>query len=219
MNEIIFLIHLVCVGFITLVLLRFELPGLVAFLCAQAIVANLFVIKQITLIGLNATAADIYIVGSVLTLNLIQEYYGKLPARKAIWISFILLIFYTLVSQIQLAYIPSDSDFAHMAYDAILSFMPRITIASMATYLIVQYFDTYFYGLMRAFTQGKYLMARNMASIFASQLLDTILFSLLGLYGIVDNITQIMIVSFTIKIVAMLVLVPVITLWLQPNKV
>lgn len=218
MNEIIFLIHLVCIGFATFVLLRFELPGLVAFLCAQAILANLFVIKQITLLGLNATAADIYIVGSVLTLNLIQEYYGKPPARKAIWISFILLVFYTLVSQIQLAYIPSSSDFAHAAYNTILSFMPRITIASMVTYLIVQYFDTYFYGLMRALMHGNYLIARNMASIFASQLLDTILFSFLGLYGIVDNITQIMLVSFTIKIVAMLILVPTITLWLKPHK-
>ncbi|CAN5120595.1 queuosine precursor transporter [soil metagenome] len=210
MNEIIFCIHLLCIGVATLALLRFGLPGLVSFLCMQAIIANLFVLKQINLLGLNATSADVYIVGSVLTLNLIQEFYGKLEARKAIWISFALLVFYTIVSQIQIAYTPSHSDFAHDAYQLLLSFMPRITIASMVVYLIVQYFDTFFYGLLRRFTGGGHLTARNMISIFVSQLLDTVLFSILGLYGIVENIAQIMIVSFTIKMVAMLALTPLV---------
>ena len=147
MNLIIFLFHIICIGLSTLVMLRFGLAGLVSFLCAQAILANLFVIKQISLLGLNATAADVYIVGSVLTLNLIQEYYGKQEARKAIWMSFALLAFYTIVSQIHLLYQPSASDFSQDAYYAILSFMPRITIASMVTYVIVQYFDIFFYGL------------------------------------------------------------------------
>lgn len=218
MNELIFIIHLVCIGLATLTMLRFGLAGLISFLCAQAILANLFVIKQINLLGLNATAADIYIVGSVLTLNLIQEYYGKEQARKAIWMSFALLVFYTLVTQIHLLYHPSASDFSQDAYYAILSFMPRITIASMFTYLLVQYFDTFFYGLLRNLTQGNYLTVRNMCTIFASQLLDTILFSILGLYGIVDNITQIMLVSFTVKMIAMLALVPTITAWLTPKR-
>ena len=218
MNEIIFLIHLVCIGIGTLAMFKCGLPGLVSFLCAQAILANLFVIKQINLLGLNATASDVYIVGSVLTLNLIQEFYGKDEARKAIWISFGLLIFYTVVSQIHLAYIPSAGDFAHNAYDAILSFMPRITIASMITYLIVQYFDTYFYGLLRKIIGSSYLTARNMISIFVSQLLDTFFFSILGLYGIVDNIGQMMIVSFSIKMIAMLILTPSVTAFVKRIK-
>ena len=73
--------------------------ALCSFLCVQAILANLFVIKQITLLGFTATASDMYIVGSVLTLNLLQEYYGKDEARRAIWISFSMLLFYTIVSQ------------------------------------------------------------------------------------------------------------------------
>lgn len=220
MNELIFLIHLMCIGITTLAMLRFGLVGLVSFLCAQAMLANLFVIKQINLLGLNATASDVYIIGSVLTLNLIQEYYSKQEARKAIWISFALLVFYTIVSQIHLAYIPSSSDFSQSVYYAILSFMPRITIASMVTYVIVQYFDTFFYAILRRLTQGKFLTIRNMTSIFVSQLLDTVLFSILGLYGIVDNIMQIMLVSFSIKMIAMIVLVPSITMWLtQKGKI
>ena len=119
MNELIFLFHLLCIGITTLIMLKIGIEALCAFLCVQAILANLFVIKQISLFGLNATASDVYIVGSVLTLNLIQEYYGKEKARMAIWISFGLLVFYTIVSQIHIGYIPSQTDFAQEWYTAI----------------------------------------------------------------------------------------------------
>ena len=220
MNELIFLFHLICVSVTTLIMLKIGFEALCAFLCIQAILANLFVIKQISLFGLNATASDVYIVGSVLTLNLIQEYYGKEKARTTIWISFGLLIFYTIVSQIHVSYIPSATDFAQEWYAQLLSFMPRITIASMFVYLIVQHFDTHFYALLKKLFKNNYLVIRNMISITVSQALDTILFSIAGLYGIIDNIGQIMIVSFTIKIVTMLLLTPsliIIKKWTSTN--
>jgi uncharacterized integral membrane protein (TIGR00697 family) len=194
----------------TYVMTRMGLAALVSFLCVQAIIANLFVIKQITLFGLNATASDVYIVGSVLCLNMIQEYHGKDNARKAIWISFALLVFYTIVSQIQIGYIPSPSDFSQEWYKSLLSFMPRITTASIIVYLAVQYFDTFFYGLLKRTWPKGHLVARNMISITISQALDTVLFSILGLYGIIDNLPQIMIVSFTIKMATMILLMPAI---------
>lgn len=212
MNELLFLLHLFCIGATTLIMLKFGGQALVAFLCTQAILANLFVIKQITLFGLNATASDIYIVGSVLSLNLIQEYYGKQLARKAIWISFALLIFYTIVSQIHIGYIPSIFDFTQIHYQNLLSYMPRLTTASIIVYLIVQHFDTYFYAILKRAFQGKHLLMRNMISISVSQALDTVLFSLLGLYGIIDNIGQVMLVSFTIKIITMILLTPAVLL-------
>ena len=189
-------------------MLKFGAEALVAFLCVQAILANIFVLKQITLMGLNATASDVYIVGSVLSLNLLQEYYGKQLARKAIWISFSLLVFYTLASQIHIFYTPSLSDFTQQYYYNLLSYMPRLTTASIIVYLIVQYFDTYLYAILKRAFEGKHLLLRNMISISISQAFDTVLFSMLGLYGIIDNIGQVMLVAFTIKIITLLLLAP-----------
>jgi queuosine precursor transporter len=189
-------------------MLKMGAEALVALLCTQAILANLFVIKQITLFGLTATASDMYIVGSVLSLNLLQEYYGKHLARKAIWISFCLLIFYTIVSQIHIFYVPSASDFSQNYYYQLLSYMPRLTTASIIVYLLVQHFDTYFYGVLKRLFEGKYLLGRNMISIAISQALDTVLFSILGLYGIIGNIGHVMLVAFTIKIATMALLAP-----------
>ena len=211
MNELLFLFHLLCITATTLVMLRLGAEALVAFLCVQAILANLFVIKQITLFGFTATASDMYIVGSVLSLNLLQEYYGKHLARKAIWISFVLLIFYTIVTDTYF-YIPSMSDFSHNYYYNLLSYMPRLTSASIIVYLIVQHFDTYFYAVLKRIFEGKHLLLRNMISITISQALDTILFSLLGLYGIIDNIGHVMLVAFTIKMTTMILLTPLVLL-------
>lgn len=221
MNELIFLFHLICISATTLIMLRIGLEALCAFLCVQAILANLFVIKQITILGLNATASDVYIVGSVLTLNLIQEYYGKENARTAIWISFGLLVFYTIVSQIHIGYTPSQSDFSQEWYSSLLSYMPRITTASIFVYLIVQHFDTFFYAILKRLFKNQYLIARNMISITVSQAFDTVLFSILGLYGIIDNIGQIMMISFTIKMVTMILLTPslmIIKKWMRNEK-
>lgn len=208
MNELIFFFHLFCVATTTIIMLQMGASALVAFICLQAVLANIFVLKQITLFGLNATASDVYIVGSVLSLNLLQEYHGKLLARKAIWISFVLLIFYTIVSQVHILYAPSLSDFTQEYYYNLLSYMPRLTIASILVYLIVQYFDTYFYALLKRTFEGRHLLLRNLMSISVSQALDTVLFSILGLYGIIDNIGQVMLVAFTIKMVTMLLLAP-----------
>lgn len=191
-------------------MLKMGAEALVAFLCTQAILANLFVIKQITLLGFNATASDMYIVGSVLSLNLLQEYYGKHLAIKAIWISFVLLIFYTIVSQIHIFYIPSPTDFSQDYFYNLLSYMPRITTASIIVYLIVQHFDVYFYAILKRLFVGRQLLLRNMISISISQALDTILFTMLGLYGIIDNINQVMLVAFTIKITTIALLTPLV---------
>lgn len=221
MNELIFLFHVICVATTTIFMLAMGQSALIAFICLQAVLANIFVLKQITLFGLNATASDVYIVGSVLSLNLLQEYYGKALARKAIWISFALLIFYTIVSQIHIFYAPSVHDFTQEYYYNLLSYMPRLTIASIVVYLIVQYFDTFFYAFLKKIMDGKHLLARNMMSISVSQALDTVLFSFLGLYGIINNIGQVMAVAFTIKIATMLMLAPAVIIikkYLQRDK-
>jgi uncharacterized integral membrane protein (TIGR00697 family) len=214
MNTLLFITHLALITICTSIMVMMGRSALVSWICLQAILANLFVLKQITLFGVNATASDAYIVGSVLSLNLLQEYYGKDEARKTIWISFVLLIFYTFASQVHIFYTPSLADFCQAAYSQLLGFMPRITTASLCTYLIVQYCDTYWYSLLKKFFLSKHVVLRNILSITLSQALDTVLFSILGLWGIMDNLVQVMVVSFSIKIGTMLIMTPLV-LWIK----
>jgi uncharacterized integral membrane protein (TIGR00697 family) len=211
-NELIFLVHSIIIGVFALCSLRIGKEALIAFIALQSILANLFVVKEITIFGLTATCADAFAIGAVLGLNLLQEYFGKEITKKTIGISFFLLIFYGIISQIHLAYTPSLHDSMQSSYAAILQFMPRLAIASMITYLIAQLFDAWLYGKLKEWINGRHLIIRNICSISLSQLLDTILFSFLGLYGIIHNVWHIIIISYAIKLVAIALSMPFVAL-------
>ena len=200
-NEIVFFTHVIAITITILFALKLDKEALISLLCLQGILANLFIVKQISLFSFQVTASDVFAVGGIFTLNLLQEYYGKQYARKAILINFILILFYLGMTQFHIAYLPSMFDTMHTHYHHIFQFMPRIITASIFTYLIVQLTDTYLYKLLKTIFKNSNFTFRSFISVSCSQLLDTILFSFLGLYGIVSSITDIIIVSFIIKMI------------------
>ncbi|MEX0849011.1 MAG: queuosine precursor transporter [Candidatus Dependentiae bacterium] len=200
MNELIFIAQALLISGTLLIALRMGKQALITFVAMQTIFANLFVLKQICLCSFDATASDAYAIGGLLGLNLLQEYYGKEDTKCAIWISFFIAIVFAIVSQLHLLYIPLASDMTQSAYCAILSATPRIVGASLITYLIVQYFDATLYGYLKKHMHQRFYIMRNYISVSISQLLDTILFSFLGLYGIVENVWHIILVSYVIKL-------------------
>lgn len=208
MNELIFIFHTLIIATFALGALALGRSALVAFVCVQCLLANLFVVKQITLFGLTATCADAFTVGATIGLNLLQEYFSKEITKKTIWINFFLLIFYTIVSQIHLIYTPDSADTMHLHFLPLLSLMPRIAIASLFVYFIAQMADYYLYGIFKKIFHHKYIILRNYASIAFCQLLDTVLFSFLGLYGIIDNIEQVIIISYLIKLITIIIATP-----------
>ena len=208
MNELIFIAHTIIIALCALVALALGKSALIAFVCIQCMLANLFVIKQITLFGFTATSADAFTVGATIGLNLLQEYFGKKIAKRAIWINFFLLIFYAIVSQIHLLYIPHISDITQQYFMPILHLMPRIVIASFSVYLFTQLIDYYLYGILKKTFHDRYIVFRNYTSITICQLLDTVLFIYLGLYGIIDNIGQVIIISYLIKLASIIIATP-----------
>ena len=192
----------------------------------MTVLANLFVLKQITLFGFTATASDALAVGITLGLNLLQEYYTKSTAIKAIWIGFYTALFYAIMSLLHLAYVPAISDTFEPMYNAILTNMPRTVLASLVTFLIVQFTDTQLYALLKKQFNNRFFILRNYSTLAFTQLLDTVLFSFLGLYGISDNfsdistIIDIIIISYIIKLIVIFIAVPYVRLakTLLPTK-
>jgi uncharacterized integral membrane protein (TIGR00697 family) len=90
--------------------------------------------------------------------------------------------------------------------------MPRIMIASISVYLFSQLLDYILYGALKKMCQERYLVLRNYASIAFCQLVDTVLFSFLGLYGIVHNIWDVIIISYSVKLGAIVIATPFVIL-------
>lgn len=201
MNEILFFIQTSLIIIFALSALKLGKSALVTWVSLQALIANLFVLKQITLFGFEVTASDSYVIGSLLGLNFLQEFFSKEEANKATWICFFCMIFFTFASQLHLFYQASVHDVSHSAFLTILTPSPRILIASLSVFFLVQQFDIRFFAFLKnKFPQASFALRAGLALII-SQFLDTVLFSFAGLYGIVASVLDIIIVSYLIKLI------------------
>ncbi len=199
MNEILFFTHiLVVIGFLFLAL-KSGKEALFAFIVLMAIFANLLVLKQIEFFSFTITCSDVFAVGALLGLNLLQEYFGKEEAKKALKISFMALLFFLVMANIHLFYTPSEYDQSQSSYEKIFSPAFRIVCSSFLVFITVQKLDILFFGFLKRVFQGRSLAGRLFISLSLSQLFDTVLFSFLGLYGIVQSLFDIILISFLVK--------------------
>lgn len=208
MNELLFFLHLSLIFLCTLVALRIGKEALIGWIMLSSMLANLFVLKQITLFSFQATCTDAFILGLMLGLNLLQEYYGAATAKRTTYYSFGAMALFILLSKIHLFYAPAASDWADPSYAAILASSPRIVFASLATFFLVQQFDVRLFALLKKHFSKMRLVFRATFCLLISQAIDTALFTFLGLYGLVDQIISVLLVSFTIKAIIALCSAP-----------
>lgn len=213
-NELLFTLQaLFIIGF-SLGALKLGKSALVAWVAIQALIANIFVLKQITLFGFEVTASDAFAIGSLMSLNFLQEYFTKEEANKATWICFFTMIFFVFVSQIHLLYIPGPHDFTQEAFNRILTPSPRLLVASMLVFLVVQQFDIRFFAFLKKKFPLVNFAYRSALSLIVSQFLDTVLFSYAGLYGIVASVVSVIFISFLVKLIVIFFFTPLVR-WIK----
>jgi uncharacterized integral membrane protein (TIGR00697 family) len=199
MNELIFALQILVLVGALFWAARIGKEALIALCVLLSILANFFVLKQMNLFGWNVTCSDAFAIAGIFGLNMLTQSYGRAVAKKTIWISFFGLLFFAAVSQIHLMYLPSPHDESHAHFSFLLSSAPRMLIASLLTFLVVQQFDVRLYGFFQKKFSGLSWQARSTVCLFISQILDTLLFSILGLYGIIQELTTMMVVSYLVK--------------------
>jgi hypothetical protein len=185
------------VGFLW-ISLRKGKEALYLFVVLQVLFANLFLVKQTQLFGLNITCSDVYAVGALLGLNFIREIYGVSETRRAISLSFFGMLFFLCMIQMHLFYLPNFYDDTQGAFSKIFSATPRIVIASLCVFYLVQRLDAWLYGFLKRRKEKNFFLRMN-GSLLCSQLVDTVLFTILGLWGVVASVLDVIVVSFAIK--------------------
>jgi hypothetical protein len=209
MNELLFFLHIAVAILFALIALRLGEKTLIAWIALQAVLANLFVIKQMAFFGFQITCSDVFAIGSVLGLNLLQEYFGKESAKKALFATFFAMLFFVTMGQIHLAYTPSPFDTTQVAFQTILSPTPRILFASIGVFFLVQQLDIRLFGFLKARLPQLSLTLRNGLSTTLTQFLDTLFFSLIGLWGLVALLGDVILISFLVKVCILLCLTPI----------
>ncbi len=172
--------------------------GLYIWIPISAIIANIQVTKTVNLFGFEATLGNIVYATSFLVTDILSENYGKKEAQRAVGIGFFSLIIMTLLMNLALYFNPAKSDFVQSSMQTIFSLMPRIAFGSLIAYGISQLHDIWAYDFWkRRFPAKNKIWIRNNLSTMVSQLIDSIVFTLIAFMGVFPTAVMIEIVITT----------------------
>jgi uncharacterized integral membrane protein (TIGR00697 family) len=138
-----------------------------------------------------------YIVSDVLT-----EVYGYARARRVMWVGFgaLLLMSATLIA---VQYLPAAPIWHNQdAYNKILGFVPRISMASIIAYWAGGFANDFTLAKMKVLSRGKFLWMRTIGSTVVGQAVDSLLFIGLAYYGRLpaSSILQIALTQYLLKV-------------------
>lgn len=218
MNELLFLFHIIVLILFLLFSYRMGKGALACFFAMSNVFANFFVTKQISLFHMDITATDAYTVCGIISLNIIQEYFGKKTANNVIYASTLMLLYFFIAGQIHLAYTPNAFDQTQSVFKEILSSTPRIILSSIGIAFLSQKIDFIFFGfLKRKFTALSFFQ-RAALSFIISQSIDTLLFTYLAIGHLIKNKGDVMLFSMIIKILSFGMGILIISLYKNKKK-
>lgn len=120
-----------------------------------------------------------YVLGDVLA-----EVYGFARTRRIIFMGFFASVLAALVFLL-VQVLPSPTEYVHQdAYEAILGFVPRIVLASLAGYLIGQLLNAYVLVWIKKRWGENNLWVRLLGSSAVGEAADTLVFCTVAFYGV-----------------------------------
>lgn len=194
----------ICVAFIgiTIFYRLWGRAGLLAWIALSGVLANIETIKCVDIFGLNTCLGTVLYSSTFLCTDILSQFYGGKEARKGVLIGFVTLIATLILSQVCLQFQANENDFGGAeALAVIFGFLPRVTLASVGTFLISNTLDTYLYDWIGKRTDK--IWVRNNFSTMTSQLLDTILFAWAAFGGTMPaiGVWEIALTTYLFKVV------------------
>ena len=181
-----------------------------ALVTATLLISNTLDTKIFTVMGLNLPAGIIlfplaYLAGDVLT-----EVYGYAIARRVIWSSILALLMMVGAYEIARALPPAGFWENQVHFDAILSHVPRLVLASILAYICGEFTNSLIVAKMKVATHGKHMSARFVISTFFGQLVDTSVFIVVAFAGVLsfNNMWSVLVSAWLIKVAWEVVALP-----------
>lgn len=213
MNEFLLILSLLLIYGSVLAAYRFfGKTGLYGWTVFATITANIEVLLLVEAFGMEQTLGNVLFASTFLVTDILSEKYGKKAAQVSVNLGVAASLMFIVLSQLWLLYIPAANDWAAPSFHMIFSNTPRIMLASLLVYALVQRFDVWAYHKWWDFTKkrfgdsGRFLWLRNNGSTLISQLLNTLLYSFGAFAGLYDlgTLLSICLSSYLIFIVTSL---------------
>ena len=177
---------------------------------ATILISNILAQKVFIFFGFPFTAGIIvfpfaYILGDVLT-----EVYGYARARRVIWIGFVALMLFIILTEVAIVLPPAAFWLNQQSFEQTLHSVPRIALASLAAYLVGEFVNSFTIAKLKIRDEGARLWKRVVLSTVLGQAVDTGIFVLLAFVGVfqLGALIQLIMSAYVFKVVYEIVAAP-----------
>jgi hypothetical protein len=164
------------------------------------VISNVIAGKIIMVAGMFAPAAVICYSLSFTATDILAELWGKERTKFIVnvgfWVSVLSAVFIRIAIVLPAAPFWEYQD----SFTQILGSNVRITVASLAAYLVSQHHDIWAFVFWKEKTGGRHLWLRNNLSTGVSQFIDTVIFISLAFYGTGTPLLSIIIGQYLVKL-------------------
>ena len=195
---------------------RYLGPYILPPLLAGSVVTSIFIAEKLgditfPMVGTIAISGSILIYSSTfLITDVMSELYGRQFAHSAIIGTALCYPIVLVATQFSIHWDPSQFYTNQIPFETVMNFAGRVTIASLASYIVSQTFDVWAFHHIKQRTGEAKLWLRNNGSTVGSQLLDTIIFYGIAFFGVIPTgqLIQLIIATYLLKVVIALIDTP-----------
>lgn len=121
-----------------------------------------------------------------LITDLVNDYYGKLAARRLTWLALAMgfLAFLTINVSLWLPRMAADFNITDAAFEGVFKNSRLMYLASLAAYTVGQMLDIVLFGTFKRLTGGRMIWLRATGSTVVSQMFDSLVVSSLYFGGV-----------------------------------
>lgn len=160
--------------------------------------------KQTEIFGFTTTLGLITFPFVLILGDIMSEIYGYKRSRQVIWLGFFAILFFTIISQIALYLPPATGWTLQNSFQDIFGIIPRITIASLITYLCADLVNSRVMTTLKVEQGSRGFDIRAVLSTVAGQGVDSFMFFTLAFVGI-WSMSTILWIAFTTWIAKVLI--------------
>jgi uncharacterized integral membrane protein (TIGR00697 family) len=149
-----------------------------------------------------ALSASVFVYSATFIFtDVLAEIWGVKEARKVVFVGAALypILFFTMQFAVNWEPHPVWAE-NQAAFENTMGTTIRITIASLVSFIVSQFHDVWSFHYWKKKTKGKHLWLRNNLSTISSQFINTVIFYVIGFYGVFP-IVELVLFTYFIKII------------------
>ncbi len=190
----------------------FKYLGVIAVLnVAFQLISDVTAGKIILALGVGVSVTVLYFPFTYIISDILTEVYGYARARSVLWLTMMCSILAGIMYQVVIAIPPAPFFGADEAYSTVFGTVPRILVGGWIAVFSGDISNNFVLAKLKILTAGKFLWLRTITSTVVGQGINTAIFYVIALYGILPGnvLLDAILVGWFIKTVVEALMTPV----------